>query len=323
MRQNTGDEINNLVSTTRTLKDSLETLVGRMNSLGESFGSETTASSVRLTGAVEQFSASFLPVQQKLEGFASCITALESVAARIEQAGGNLSGAADLTHESNSKLAGTVSDIASNLAPLQTALTDLSIAFQQIARTSDDLRVAGQTISTAAHNLQSSSESISSAEERFHRKAELLESAATGISSAITGLERSSANVTAASDPLGALTERMHLAVEQMRETEARIVRGHEHLDSIVRELKNYAETVPSVWQSYETRFKGVDADMSAAFGQLAAQSGQFQSSVETFVKALDDSFSRSLQSLSGAIQELADEREQAAEVKIPAGRNP
>lgn len=76
--------------------------------------------------------------------------------------------------------------------------------------------------------------------------------------------------------------------------------------------LQKYTETIPNLWNQYESRFNKVDADLAKAFLELTKGSHEFSSSVQVFVTQIDEQFSKAIQGLGGAIQELTDEREQS-----------
>lgn len=312
MRKSTGDDMDALMGSMRTLKSSLDELVERMQSMGENFGSETRASSARMTDAIENFSASFVPVQHGITHFASSLSSLETMAARIEQAGGSISGAANLSHESMSQFAGTVGDISSHIAPLQALLQQMTEALVKMTGTADQLESAGRTIALAANGFRSSSESMVDAGGRFQEKVQIFERVADGISGTVTTLERASGHVSTASAPLSDLSRGMINALQQLQETEKRIQQSNQELKNMLNGLEKFSELIPTLWEQYEHRFRQVDGDLAKAFNELTTQSDVFHSSVRNFVEQLDDTFTKSLQGLSGAIQELTEEREQS-----------
>jgi ABC-type transporter Mla subunit MlaD len=312
MRKSTGDDMDGLMSSMQTLKSSLDQLVEKMRSMGENFGEETRSSSARLTSAMENFSASFVPVQQGLTHFGSTLSSLESLALKIDHASGNISGAADLSHESMSKLAGTVGDISGQIAPLQTVMLQMSEALAKMSGTAEQLQSAGHSISSAAQGFRVSSESIEQASDRIHQKVQVFEKVADGISSTVNTLERASGQVSAVAIPLGEASTGVSQALQQLHETEMRIQQNQQELKTILVELEKFSVLIPGLWSQYEGRFRQVDGDLAKAFNELTVQTEAFQSSVKTFVEGIDDKFTQALQGLSGAIQELTEEREQS-----------
>lgn len=118
LRQSSGDDMNGLVESIKTLRESLNVLVVNMESMGKSFGTDTKESSARLASVLESFSTTFTPVQQGIGQFGDALSALEAIASKIENAGGSISGAADISNQSSSQLATAVNQISTNLTPL-------------------------------------------------------------------------------------------------------------------------------------------------------------------------------------------------------------
>jgi ABC-type transporter Mla subunit MlaD len=313
LRKSSSDDMDGLIESVKTLKGSLDGLVVNMKSMGETFGSDTKDSTARLASMLETFVTSFAPVQQGIGQFGQALASLEIIASKIEQAGGSISGAADVSNKSMSQLAGTVTDISSNLAPMQQLLASLSQSLSKVDETALHLKTAGGTIAMAADGFKNSAASIEQAEGRFNQKVQIFEAVADGISGTISILERASGQVSNAAQPLGEVSVGITKALQVMQETEARVQRNQQELNSMLVGLQKFSETIPNLWKQYEDRFNKVDGDLGKAFGELAQGSEQFRSSIQEFVKLLDQQFSKAINGLSGAIKELAEEREQSS----------
>lgn len=313
LRKSSADDMQGLIESVKTLKGSLDGLVANMADMGKNFGSDTKESSARLASVLETFVTSFAPVQQGIGQFGQALNALEAIASKIENAGGSISGAADVSNKSMTQLAGTVSDISSNLAPMQELLGSISQSLRKVDETAEQLKSAGGTIALAADGFKHSAESIDQAGGRFNQKVQIFEAVAEGISGTISVLERASGQVSNAAQPLSEASMGMTKALQVMQETEARMQSNQRELNTMLLGLQKFSEAIPSLWKQYEERFVKVDADLGKAFGELADGSEQFRSSVEEFVKQLDQQFSKAVNGLSGAIKELAEEREQSS----------
>jgi len=311
LRKSSGDEMQGLIDSVKTLKTSLDGLVINMQAMGENFGSETKESTSRLASMLENFVVSFAPVQQGIGQFGQALTSLELIASKIEQAGGSISGAADVSNKSMSQLAGTVTDISSNLLPMQELISNLSLSLKKVDQTAEQLSNAGGTIAMAADGFRQSAQSIESAEGKFSQKVQIFEAVADGISGTISILEKASSNVSTAAQPLGEASAGISKALATMQETETRIQKNQQELNNMLLGLQKFSETIPNMWKQYEDRFNKVDGDLAKAFGELAKGSDEFRSSIGEFVKLLDEQFSKAINGLSGAIKELAEEREQ------------
>jgi chromosome segregation ATPase len=312
LRKSSADDMQGLIDSVKTLKGSLDGLVVNMQSMGETFGSDTKESTARLASMLETFVTSFAPVQQGIGQFGQALASLEIIASKIEQAGGSISGAADISNKSMSQLAGTVTDISGNLAPMQELLANLSLSLNKVDETALHLKSAGGTIAMAADGFKNSAASIEQAEGRFNQKVQIFESVADGISGTIAVLERASGQVSNAAQPLSEVSVGITKALQVMQETEMRIQRNQQELNSMLLGLQKFSETIPNLWKQYEDRFNKVDGDLGKAFNELAQGSEQFRSSIGEFVTLLDEHFSSAIKDLSGAINELAEEREQS-----------
>lgn len=312
LRKSSGDEMQGLVESMTTLKSSLDVLVGNMKVIGESFGSKTMDSSDRLISMLESFVTTFTPVQQGIGKFGESLASLEHIAGSIQQASGSISGAADVSHQSMSNLAGTVNDISTNLAPMQELLASLNQSLRKVDESSEKLSTAGNTIGFAADGFKRSAESIDSAGNRFDQKMKTFEVVIDGISGTAAVLDRASGHMSNAIQPLTETSAGFTKVFQAIQETEARIQGSQQNLNTMLVDLQKFTESIPVLWQQYEARFNKVDEDLGQAFGRLAEGSKEFQSSVEGFVKSLDGSFSNALDRLGGAVRELQEERENA-----------
>lgn len=312
LRKSSGDEMQGLVESMTTLKSSLDVLVGNMKVIGESFGSKTMDSSDRLISMLESFVTTFTPVQQGIGKFGESLASLEHIAGSIQQASGSISGAADVSHQSMSNLAGTVNDISTNLAPMQELLASLNQSLRKVDESSEKLSTAGNTIGFAADGFKRSAESIDSAGNRFDQKMKTFEVVIDGISGTAAVLDRASGHMNNAIQPLTETSAGFTKVFQAIQETETRIQSSQQHLNTMLVDLQKFTDSIPALWQQYEARFNKVDEDLGQAFGQLAKGSETFQVSVKEFVTSLDDSFSNALNRLSGAVKELQEERESA-----------
>lgn len=311
LRQSSGEDMNGLIESVKTLRESLNMLVVNIESMGKSFGTDTKESSARLATVLESFSTTFTPVQQGIGQFGEALSALESIANKIENAGGSISGAADLSNQSSSQLATAVNQISSNLNPLSELFSLLNESLMKISSTAEQLKSAGGTIALASDDFKSSATSIDNAGQRFNANVKVFGDAADGIADTISALEHASNQVSNSTQPLSQASLAFTSALEAIKATEARMQQNQSELQTMLKALETFSETIPALWGQYEARFNKVDNDLGNAFTQLAEGSESFKSSVEVYVKELNNQFADAVSKLSGAINELADEREQ------------
>ncbi|MDP8568316.1 hypothetical protein [Methylophilus aquaticus] len=320
LRQSSGDDMNGLIESVKTLRESLNILVLNIESMSKNLGTDTKESSARLASVLESFTNTFTPVQQGIGQFGEALRALEIIANKIENAGGSISGAADISNQSSSQLATAVNQMATNLNPLSELLSLLNESLAKISSTAEQLKSAGGTIALASDDFKSSATSIDNAGQRFNANVKVFGDAADGIADTISALERASNQVSSSTQPLSQASLAFTNALEAIKATEMRMQQNQGELQAMLNELKTFSETIPELWNQYEARFSKVDNDLGNAFKQLAEGSESFRLSVENYVKSLNDQFAEAVSKLSGAINELADEREQnTAKVQEPS----
>jgi ABC-type transporter Mla subunit MlaD len=116
-----------------------------------------------------------------------------------------------------------------------------------------------------------------------------------------------------ASAPLGAAAEQVQSCCKRLEALTEGIAKANETLASGAAALEGSATQVRDVWQSYRGHFESLDEDLSRMFGELSSGLDAFRTGVEKFVGQVDAGMSRSVASLSAAIQELNGTAEQLA----------
>jgi wobble nucleotide-excising tRNase len=118
LRQSSSDDMNGLIDSVKTLRESLNMLVLNIDSMSKNFGADTKESRARLASVLESFITTFTPIQEGIGQFGEALNALETIAKKIESAGGNFSGAADKSNQSAGQLEKAIDKIATNINPL-------------------------------------------------------------------------------------------------------------------------------------------------------------------------------------------------------------
>ncbi len=310
LRQSSADDMQGMVQSVKTLKDSLDGLVVSMADMGKNFGADTKESTGRLASMLETFVTSFAPVSAGIGQFGKTLTTLENIAGQIEHAGNSISGAATLSNTSLGNLSTTVNAMSDNFATMNTLLATFSAAITSVDYTAGQLKSAGGSIATAADTFKSSAQAIEQAEGNFVQKINSFQSVTNSLSGTAGALERASDQVNNAAQPLAAMATGLSGALQTIQETETRLQNTQREITTMVQDLQQFTTTIPTLWTQYESRFKDVDADLGKAFTSLANGSEQFSASLSKFMQDVDASFSTAIQGLSGAIQELTNERE-------------
>jgi hypothetical protein len=312
LRKSSADDMQALIGSVKTLKESLDGLVIKMQSTGDSFGAETKTSTDRLVSVLDQFVTTFIPIQESIGQFSTVLGSLENIATTIKSAGTDIGRSANNNNLSADNFRDAVSTITSNLAPFQELTENLTNALLKVSETAYQLNNAGGTISSAAGDFKTSALSIEQAGNVFNQKVQTFSNVADGIAGTINKLEKASSNVSRAAEPLSGAASEFISAISVIKDTEAKMQKNQQELAALLINLQKYTDAIPNLWNQYESRFNKVDADLAKAFSELTKGSNEFSSSIQVFVSQLDDQFSKAIKGLSGAIQELTDEREQS-----------
>lgn len=312
LRKSSADDMQGLVNGVNTLKDALEQLVEKMDLMSKNFGSNTKESTDRLMQSLDNFTNTFTPVQNGIAEFGKTLNSLESIAGSIQNASGNISGAADISNQSMSNLAGTVNQITENIAPIQELLDGLSLSLQKINESSLKLDGAGNSISLAADGFKSSAQSIENASSKFDSKVTQIQTVIDGLNNTSSNLEKTSSDVKQAVMPLSHTSEQIQKALEITHETETRLVESQKQMATLLTSLDGFTEKLPTVISQYEERFTKVDQDLASAFSELAKGSDEFKASIIQFIQSFDTQVENAIRLLSAAIQDLQEEREES-----------
>lgn len=304
LRKSSGEDMQALIDSVKILKTVLDKLVVNMQSTSESFGAETKESTSRLSQTLENFTNSFVPIQQGIDQFSSVLGSLDNIANKIENAGSNINGAAEISNKSMFEFSGSVGEFSGQIEHITQAL-------HQIENTAKQLQVAGEKIFSASDGMKHSASSMESAGNRFHEKVEIFEKVSDGIYGTVNTLSKASENIVTATEPLSEMSNGMNKVILQLHETEKRIQDTQKEVNAMFEGLNKYSETIPDLWEQYSGRFSQVDKDLEKAFSQLTDGSEHFRNGIESFVKEIDGNFSTAINQLSGAISELQEEREQ------------
>ena len=312
LRTSSGDEMQALISSVKTLKESLDGLVTKMQSTGDNFGAETKGSTERLVSVLDQFTKTFEPIQQGISKFSNTLGSLESISENIKNAGTDIGGSANQNQISADNFGKAVSEISTNLAPLVKLTENLTNALSKVSESAVQLNNAGGTIHSAAGDFKSSALSIEQAGNVFNQKVQTFSNVADGIAGTINSLLKATSNVSLAAAPLSQVALEFKAAINVIKETESNMQENQMQLKTLLANLQKYNETIPTLWNQYESRFSKVDEDLGEAFNKLTTSSNQFNSSIEVFVTEIDTQFSKAISGLSGVIQELTNEREES-----------
>jgi len=313
LRKKSIDDMDALINKLKTLTDSTDKLIQKTKSTEDGFGLGIDTASKQLVDVLGKFVETFQPIQQGIGAFGESLGALEVIAANIKQAADKLGGSAKQNGDSAKELGDTVGKISSNLIPMQSLTENITKALAEISSTASQLKDAGGTISSAAGDFKTSATSIKQAGDAFDENALKLSNVADGIAGTVNTLETASRNIKSAAEPLSEVASEFSKAIGIIKETETKMQQNQQQLTTLLNNLEKYTDSIPTLWNQYESRFNQVDDDLAKAFQQLTQGSQEFRASIRDFVIEVDKQFGTAITGLSGAIQELTDEREQSS----------
>lgn len=185
LHQTSAHEMQGLVDSAKTLRESLDGLVANMQSAGRDMSSDVKASARHLAETLENVVTSLASVQQGAAQFSQSTHSLESVADKLEKAGGDIHGAAG----DNKKAA---VEFGKSLAPIQELLATLPHSLRKAEETALNLREAGGIVALAAEEYRNSALMMENSEGRFNQKIKSLEASAEGLVGTLAALESAS-----------------------------------------------------------------------------------------------------------------------------------
>jgi len=318
MHQHTGEGMNQMVNNIKALTSNLDQLVGKIEGFGGNFGQEMGNATQKMAETMDRFVTDFSGVQKALTQFTEVLESLKIIAENIKQAGGQIQGAADGNKESagnlsktHGELAATVQGLSGNLEPLKDVVGQMAGALERLLATSGQLNDAGQLIKGAADDFTRSSQKLDDVHVKIGGHMLEFKQVADSMQGNVKELVNASGTLAKAATPVEQLSRQMMEAVGTIQKAQDIIMGAFSSMSGASESLKQVMTRMDTSWNSYQTRFEKVDTDLGNAFSTLAKGTDEFQQKVKEFVTSFDSSFNEAIQTLSGAINELTEEREE------------
>lgn len=318
MHQHTGEGMNQMVGSIKTLAGNLDQLVSKIESFGGNFGQEMGTATQKMAETMDRFVSDFSGVQSALLQFTEVLESLKIIADNIKHAGSQIQGAADGNKESagnlsktHGELAATVQGLSGNLEPLKDVVGQMAGALERLLSTSGQLNDAGHLIKSAADDFSRSSQKLDDVHVKIGGHMLEFKQVADSMQGNVQGLVNASDTLAKAANPVEQLSRQMMEAVGTIQKAQDIITGAFTSMSGASDSLKQVMGRMDSSWNSYQSRFEKVDKDLENAFGTLAKGTEDFQQKVKEFITSFDGSFNDAIQALSSAVNELAEEREE------------
>jgi ABC-type transporter Mla subunit MlaD len=287
-------EMQEIVSTLKSLRDSLDKTQNNLSGSGQDF-------SDKLTQAAETIGNVLARASENLSGSAADVA--KSVQTGLAQVIGNL--------EAQSKGFGsTLTDLQKRLADQLEDSTRRSVTAGQEAAVAvhtgidEIVRVLRSDITALSETLRSVSSALSGQTTQI----ETISNRSRDTAEAFT---RVASDVRSASQPLLTHSAQVAESAERMSasiaESVGALATTQESTDKVAEKLSAHLDQIARVWDQYEARFKSVDEDLGKAADRFHEEVSRHQESMRDFVKQIDDHTGAILGKINSAVGNLSE----------------
>lgn len=273
----TQNEMQELVSGLKDMQGSLQGLLEHIRKTGETFGSQITDAAGSLGTILETTMNNF---SDKLQGAAQSEIQdlVQGLNSTQESLGGLLNHIQTTGDAFGSKIVGAAGELSSTLMPV-------------------------------SENLLSFNKNIGMINEKMYAQLDRFDSNIGALNSTLQNMKETAENIHKAGLPVSNAAESIKATVRSLEAAYKQIQDTYSSAELASNSIKNASEKIVTVWGGYEDRFKAVDQDMAKAFVSIQEGLDAFKMHIGEFVGQFDEKFHGAINLLSGAIEELADER--------------
>lgn len=273
----TQNEIKELVNGLKDIQVSLQGLLQHIQQTGEAFGSKIIDAAGDLGTMLETTMSNF---SKKLEGAAQSeiqdlVQGLKTTQESLVGLLGHIQNTGDAF---GSKIVGAAGELSNTLMPV-------------------------------SENLLSFNNNIGTINEKMYAQLDRFDSNIDALNTTLQNIKQTAEHVHQAGQPISSAAEGIKATVRSMEAAYKQIQEVYNSSQQATVAIQNASEKIVTVWGSYEDRFKTVDQDMAKAFMSIQGGLDAFKKHVGDFVGQFDEKFHSAIKLLSGAIEDLADER--------------
>ena len=273
----TQNEIRDLVDGLKDIQISLQGLLQNIQNTGDAFGSKIIDAAGGLGAALEATMNNF---SNRLEGAAQSeiqdlVEGLKTTKQSLEGLLGHIQNTGDAF---GSKIVGAAGELSNTLMPV-------------------------------SESLVSFNNNIGAINEKMYAQLDRFDNNVASLNTTLQNIKETAEHVHQAGQPISSAAEGIKLTVRSMEGAHKQIQEAYTSSQQATAAIQSVSEKIVSVWGSYEDRFKSVDQDMAKAFLSIQDGLDAFKMHVGDFVGQFDEKFHGAIKLLSGAREELADER--------------
>jgi len=318
-----GKELRELAHVLGEMKETLQTVQGRLSGSGEDFSrrmidlADNFGRLISESGS--QFAAAKANVSQDManvgrEAATAVQEALREVLARVgTQMGSFQSALADFQEQMGreTQLVATKSREATEAAT--------AAATKAAVDSADGIRT-GLTgvVAELRADVERISMALKSSEAALNAQAQSVREATGESNAAASAFGRVAAEVSSAASPLLQASERIARATETMSKSIGTAVQSlsasHVAARELAERLSSHHRQIETVWENYQRQFGAVDESLSKAVQSLAEETTKQQENIARFVREVDDGCAKAITSLQGIANTFAQNTEDLGE---------
>lgn len=292
--QGASREMQEIVATLKSLRDSLDRTQNNLSGSGQDFSNKLTQ-------------------------------AAETIGNVLAHAGHNLSGsAADAAKSVQTGLAQVIGSLEAQSKGFGSTLTDLQQRLaDQLEESTRRSVTAGQDAAAAVHagmdefikvlrnDIAALSETLRSVSSALSGQTTQIEAISDRSKDTADAFTRVASDVRSASQPLLTHSARVAESTERMSASMAESVQAlstsQDSADKLAAKLSDHLDQIARVWDQYEARFKSVDEDLGNAADRFHEEVSRHQEAMRGFVKQIDDHTGAILGKINSAVGNLSE----------------
>jgi methyl-accepting chemotaxis protein len=292
--QGANREMQEIVGTLKSLRDSLDRTQHNLSGSGQDFSS-------KLTQAAEAISKVLAHASENLSGSAADVA--KSVQAGLAQVIEGL--------EAQSKGFGsTLTDLQKRLADQLEESTRRSVTAGEEAAAAVHAGI-DEVVGVLRSDIATLSDTLRSVSSALSGQTAQIETISNRSRDTADAFSQVASNVRSASEPLLTHSARVADSAERMSTSIAQSVEAlsdtQESADKVAEKLSAHLDQIARVWDQYEARFKSVDEDLGKAADRFHDEVSRHQEAMREFVKQIDDHTGAILGKISSAVGNLSE----------------
>ena len=277
-----------ILDATNSLNVSIEKMTEKLDMAGANMKSSTEAAGQIFSQQIQDTIADLTRTVQSLnDQYGNATKQLGQTIAEIKDAGKKAVTDAGLALEETSATA--VNLVANTTASAMTEFSDTT------SKLHEAMSYLTQSVSNTSKNFESHINSLKGVNKETEGNRLALEKVAEAVRKAEEPLSKASTYLANAISQTGVLVRNSTSSLEQ---AQGEVQKLAANLSATVGELDK-------AWQKHATHFDKADANMAQAMQKIMQAQHSSAALVETFIKQVDDGLSRTVQTLSGNIEEL------------------